>query len=712
MPLALIPTFLMGVLASWLGLSLLVRSPRDPAAHAFAWLCLLLTLYGLSNVVGALTSELASVRPLMLRLEIAAAMLLPPVWLNFINIVADTRRLARLRDAAVAIFLATGALLAAYALLSPDMQLASSPPRFPYLLLTACSALQRAFPLALSLWLVFRNYLLFRDDMIERRRRGFFAGSVAIAVSGALFASVAREVGWPQAPGQLLMDAGLALMAYMVLAYRMLLPARVARRTFIRSILASGVTLSFILSLLLFEPLVSGLLGLKTPLFTIFALVALVAIFAPIRDWVGSWLDRRFFHREFDYGRLLRAVSEDLFEHGDLAAQLDAGLSAICRTLKVRSGAVAVTEPSGLRMLASYGTDVPDASALRAIDIPAEPTAYVGDLAAWPDARLLMPLRRGDEVLGLLALGPKRSEDWYTKVERALLDSLSRYLALSVKHARTQQEEELAMAALAEQSRQLRAEQAQLEAQAAEARQALAAAQPAPAASAARQQGLRVAALGPLHVERDGSRIERWGGDKAGNYQAEALFAFLFDRRGKGLTKDEAEEIIWPDLDMDKADSAFHRTLSALRRTLEPGLRRGNESKLITYHHERYWLDPACVAWCDVDEHARAVERGQTAQRQGDLDAARASMEQASALYRGDYMDDCPFFGDSSDVEERREELRQQQVAVLLALGALYEQQSMVGEAATTYRRALAVSQDDCPKAEDALDRLQRDALP
>ena len=59
------------------------------------------------------------------------------------------------------------------------------------------------------------------------------------------------------------------------------------------------------------------------------------------------------------------------------------------------------------------------------------------------------------------------------------------------------------MAALAEQSRQLQAEQELLVAQAAEA--ARAAALPAtPAAEPAR--GLRVFALGPLRVERDGGR--------------------------------------------------------------------------------------------------------------------------------------------------------------------------------------------------------------
>ena len=45
----------MAVLACWLGLSLLVRAPRDRPTQAFAWLCLHLTVYGLTIVLPDLT---------------------------------------------------------------------------------------------------------------------------------------------------------------------------------------------------------------------------------------------------------------------------------------------------------------------------------------------------------------------------------------------------------------------------------------------------------------------------------------------------------------------------------------------------------------------------------------------------------------------------------------------------------------------------------
>jgi DNA-binding SARP family transcriptional activator len=698
----LLPAFLMAVLACWLGLSLLVRAPRDRTAQVFAWLCLNLTMYGLTIVLGRLAGEPAAL-PVLNRLQLAETALLPAVFLHFMIRVAEVARMSRMQHGVLGLSYVLGAALTVYALVGGAPELRELPPSFPNGVLTLVWTANRALPLLLALVLAGLSYRLAGDDDLERRRRLLFAIAAVVAVAGALWATVTRGSVVSQAPGHALMDAGLALMAYIVLAYRLLLPPRVARRAFYRSLLVSLLTAAYVAALLMLETFSQATLRINTPLVTIFALVVLVAVIGPLREAAGDWLDRLFFHREFDYGRLLRALGDDLFERGDLSDQLQTALAAICRTLGVRSGVVAVQEALGPRVVASYGAEPPDPGLFRTATLPDGPRTHYHDWAPWPAARLLLPLQRADQLLGLLALGPKRSGEPYRETERALLFSLGAYLALAIKHARARQEEELAMAALAAQADQLRAEQEALAAQAAEvARQA--AEPPAPVGNT---RGLRVYALGPLRVERDGEPIERWGGDKAGTYQAEALFAFLFDRRGRGLTKDEAEEVIWPDLDLKQADTAFHRTVSALRRTLEPGLQKANQSRALAYHHERYWLDPGLIGWCDADVFAAVAERGHTLLRAGDPEAARTALAEVLALYRGDYMDDCPFFGDSSYVEERRAELRDQRLDTLVALGTAYEQLGQVGEATTCYRRALAAADGECPRAEEGLARLQ-----
>lgn len=216
-------------------------------------------------------------------------------------------------------------------------------------------------------------------------------------------------------------------------------------------------------------------------------------------------------------------------------------------------------------------------------------------------------------------------------------------------------------------------------------------------------EGLRVHALGSMRVERGGQPVTRWGGDKAGTRQAQGLFGFLLDRGERGVAKDEVLELIWPDVDLDKADLAFHRTMVGLRRTLDPRGAGGRTSRAIQYGNERYRLDPAVVAWSDLAAFDEA------------LDAARAappgperirSLGVARALYRGDYLDDCPFYGDSAEVEDRRSQLRGRMTGVLVTLGEDFEANGDRISAVDAYREAVRTSAEGCPPAEAAIARL------
>ena len=189
----------------------------------------------------------------------------------------------------------------------------------------------------------------------------------------------------------------------------------------------------------------------------------------------------------------------------------------------------------------------------------------------------------------------------------------------------------------------LRAERVEVQSQGSALSEALADATTPPA-------GLYVHALGSLHAELDGTPVRRWGGQKAGSRQAEAIFAFLLDRGDQGASKDEIVELVWPDVELDRADVAFHRTMLGLRSVLKPGLRARAADGPIAFRHDRYRLDPAVVAWSDVEEFdALLIQSGA-----GAPDAALGFLERARALYRGDYLDDCPYYGDSVHVEERR----------------------------------------------------------
>ena len=212
--------------------------------------------------------------------------------------------------------------------------------------------------------------------------------------------------------------------------------------------------------------------------------------------------------------------------------------------------------------------------------------------------------------------------------------------------------------------------------------------------------GVRVFALGPLRVEREGTRIEHWGGDKAGSRQAQGMFAFLYDRGERGVAKDEVLELIWPDVDLERADLAFHRTMGGLRSTLDPDHRRGDRAA-IRFANDRYRLTDSIVAWSDVDAFLAALD-GAAADRP----SRQRLLEQARRLYRGEFLDDCPYYGDSAFVEDRRVLFRGRYVDLIVALGEGYESGGDRMSAAAAFREALMRAPEGCPPAAAGLARL------
>jgi two-component SAPR family response regulator len=185
-------------------------------------------------------------------------------------------------------------------------------------------------------------------------------------------------------------------------------------------------------------------------------------------------------------------------------------------------------------------------------------------------------------------------------------------------------------------------------------------------AAEARWRGLRVNAIGPMRVSLGRLTIHALGGPKAGTKQALGLFGFLFDRGRNGIDKDDAIEMIWPDVPIHVADTAFHRTILGMRSTL----RAGGFDDAIQLVNGRYILASGLVSWSDAWEVERLVDRSASTR------GARQRIELLEACRQwnaADYMDDCPFFGTSTFAEPRRRMLREVRHAVLLELAGHYE---------------------------------------
>ncbi len=454
----------------------------------------------------------------------------------------------------------------------------------------------------------------------------------------------------------------------MILAAAAVLPAgvffapEVAGKAFWAS-LGLGVGLFLLVGALVAVDTASRkVLGLDLPLLTGMALVVTIALYEP----AATWLRTRFRDRSpgaMARERLLRALGQPALTAQAADAGVQPALARLASALDL-VGAV-VVRPDG-SIAAATGTRRDAADLAR--------TALVAE----------------GEVVGELRIGPTRSGRPLTQRDEELVQLSTVYLAAAL---RTSQREDRQAEALSD----LSEDRAQLDSTASTLHVALLQRASAP-------PGLQVFALGSLRVERGDERIERWGGEKAGSRQAQALFAFLFDRGERGVAKDEALELIWPDTDLERADLAFHRTLGGLRHTLDPNGRGGRQ--MIRFYNDRYRLDPGVVDWSDVSAYLTRLDQARST---SDRTEARRLLESARGLYRGDYLDDCPFYGDSAHVEDRRQALRGRCVDLLLTLGEAYESSGDRVSAAAAYRDALAMT-DDCPPAQAGLRRLAQQA--
>jgi DNA-binding SARP family transcriptional activator len=161
---------------------------------------------------------------------------------------------------------------------------------------------------------------------------------------------------------------------------------------------------------------------------------------------------------------------------------------------------------------------------------------------------------------------------------------------------------------------------------------------------------LSIALLGPPQILRDGQPI-------AFAYEKVlALLAFLVIESDRAHRRTALADLLWPDQEAAAARHNLSQALFNLRRALGDGL--GEPLLLTTRDSVR--LNPASAAWVDV-----AVFRSLAA---GD---DSAQLEQASALYRGEFLEGFSI-SDSANFDEWvlliREQLRAQACATLRRL--------------------------------------------
>ncbi len=651
-------------------MTVITRARHRRGAVVFSLLCAYLTAWSVAIIVQRLTADQSVIRPLN-AVEDVAAFLLPAGTLHIALALAVEGRRSSLQRVVLGVTYAISVAMAVGAAFFPDQQFSVSPPHFEIAGIPGevfgwawIAARIAIFGSAIA-WI---GAALRRagEDASQRRPLLAALATVAIGAIGGVIRILPGPADTDPWIGVSLVTVAMVLAAYAVFAAGVFLAPGVADRAFRYSLVGGFAVTLYVALLIGTERLTQNLLSINLPIVTGLALVVTIALFEPLSERFRRFIGGSEGDAASD--RLLRALGRDILTAQRPDRAIGPSLARLARSFRL-SGAV-VHDAAGVEIATAGEPPDPAAPALR------------------------LALRADGVEFGSVVYGAKRSGLPLTEREVELLRLAAGYLAASLRLGERHQTQAAALS-------DLRVELAAVETRGSQLSKALVAAGDAAA------QGLHLYAMGPLRAERGAQPLRQWGGAKAGTRQAEALFAFLYDRGERGVAKDEITELIWPDVDLERADLAFHRTLGGLRSTLEPARRSHDRGAVIVFTNDRYRLDPAVVEWSDV----QAFEDGiATASHAASREEALQQLERARSLYRGDYLDDCPFYGDSAFVEERRELLRGRMIDLLLTLGERYAERGDRPSAASCFRQANLVAGEELPSAVSALSRLSSPA--
>jgi eukaryotic-like serine/threonine-protein kinase len=229
-----------------------------------------------------------------------------------------------------------------------------------------------------------------------------------------------------------------------------------ARRTLSILIVLPFVALGFSLVTQRSRPL--GDIVLEQPLFYLISLTLAVLAFR-YRDQAQGWLDRRFFRAEYDAREILVSLANRVPHENDPATLVSMVMTEVDNALQPESIAVLAGEERQLDVMSTRRTtphplprDSGLATLLRWSDEPLEvflddehsPAARLPAAdRAWVQAAgvsLLVPILVGSgerqSLIGVIALGNKRSEEPYTPEDRRLLSGIAAQMGLALDLSR------------------------------------------------------------------------------------------------------------------------------------------------------------------------------------------------------------------------------------------------------------------------------------
>src|SRR5215471_8185597 len=154
---------------------------------------------------------------------------------------------------------------------------------------------------------------------------------------------------------------------------------------------------------------------------------------------------------------------------------------------------------------------------------------------------------------------------------------------------------------------------------------------------------LEVATLGRFAVRRNSDPLS---GGNWNRRKVVDLFKLLLSVEQHRLHREQVQELLWPNSNLEQAANSFGKTLYLLRRALEPDLQagKGSSSIYVLLDHDTLMLIPDCLRIdADVFESFTKQLQAKVRNRSGkesdsQIEALLDEFDAVMAHYKGDYL--------------------------------------------------------------------------
>jgi len=417
-------------------------------------------LYLVVMAVWSLGSAMMRLNPdrilLWNRVLIASAMVMPLAYFGFVQAFLDERQNRWLWVGIVSVLgleianalglMVTDARLLEGGLLSFDTGPA-----------THLAAIYGALFWSSSIWRLARAYHRTSASVVRNRIRYPLTGLLFVVLGTATNAIPALGA-FPIDHAANLVNA--LLLAYAILRYQLLDITVVIRKGLLYSIPTAIIGTVYFLLIFLATRLFRAFAGLQIFLLSLIVAVITAVVAQPLRDRAQLWIDRLFFREKYDSSLMLQRLSRTVASLLDLDKLTNMILDEVTTTMHIERAAFFLKQEGGggFRLIAQRGLDPnayfrlrqdhpivhwlsghEHALTSRSVDVMPQFKALWGqekeDLERI-GAELFIPLKAKGDLVGVFAVGPRRSEEPYSQDDQLILTTLANQTAVAIENAR------------------------------------------------------------------------------------------------------------------------------------------------------------------------------------------------------------------------------------------------------------------------------------